>query len=92
MVLFIDILNYLINCFLAYQGSIISLNYDIYNKSASHTTPHKYKAVLCGFITAIGGGTIRDILYNKSPSFINDKFGLFSIILFAIIGAFYSSS
>lgn len=82
MVLFIDILNYLVNCFLAYQGAMISLNYDNNNK---------YKAALCGFITAIGGGTIRDILYNKSPSFINDKFGLFTIILFSIIGAFYSN-
>ena len=52
-----SVLDYLGTSFFAYNGSRITLKYG----------PSKPVAFIFGIITAVGGGTIRDILHKRKP-------------------------
>ena len=81
MISSIDLLNYFVNCLLAYQGSTLSLSYDKNNK---------FKALVFGFVTAVGGGTLRDLVYHKLPFFIKDQIIVFTALFFSFIGVYYN--
>ena len=43
-----------------------------------------YGIVVCAFLTALGGGTIREIILNKTPVYFND-YNYIYVVFFAIV-------
>jgi uncharacterized membrane protein YeiH len=62
----------------SYDGAKIALGYN---------SGDRIKACLFGFVSAVGGGTLRDLAYNKTPGFINNKWTIIVALFFAVLGA-----
>jgi len=66
---------------------IAIFSYDSTKIALGYNSGDRIKACLFGFISAVGGGVLRDLAYNKTPCVINDKWTIMVALFFAVLGA-----
>ena len=76
---FLLILNYIGVCVFAFDGTRVLMQ----------SNNSKFIAILAGLITAIGGGTLRDLLNGRIPFWIIQPTYILLSLLFSIISLYY---